>query len=121
MSPLNRYRPIGKAAFKACHSGHFFISPSHTGSSYQAHGEVVMRMFKPALLFYALPLFLCLTVSSISTAASAPYPASQIITSMTWDCSTVTGLRKASGSDIWPLTWASDGNLYGAWGDGGGF
>ena len=31
------------------------------------------------------------------------------------------GLRKALGSDLWPNTWASDGNLYAAWGDGGGF
>jgi Concanavalin A-like lectin/glucanases superfamily len=25
------------------------------------------------------------------------------------------------GSDLWPTAWAADGNLYGAWGDGGGF
>lgn len=29
--------------------------------------------------------------------------------------------RKAEGSDIWACTWAGDGNLYAAWGDGGGF
>jgi hypothetical protein len=43
------------------------------------------------------------------------------VTAVTWDFSMLTGLRKAHGSDLWPLTWARDGNLYGAWGDGGGF
>lgn len=59
--------------------------------------------------------------SVASAAATPPYPRSQLITDVTWDFSTVTTLRKAHGSDIWPLTWAADGNLYGAWGDGGGF
>jgi Secretion system C-terminal sorting domain len=27
----------------------------------------------------------------------------------------------APGSDLWPITWADDNNLYTAWGDGGGF
>ena len=27
----------------------------------------------------------------------------------------------ALGSDLWPVTWGPDGNLYAAWGDGGGF
>ncbi|MFL6601898.1 MAG: LamG-like jellyroll fold domain-containing protein [Steroidobacteraceae bacterium] len=43
------------------------------------------------------------------------------IPSLSWDLSTVTSLRKAMGSDIWAMTWGADGNLYGAWGDGGGF
>ena len=64
----------------------------------------------------------CIAVFAVSAAASTPpYPQSQIITAITWDFSTLTTLRKAQGSDIWPLTWAKDGNLYGAWGDGGGF
>ena len=50
-----------------------------------------------------------------------PYPASRLITAMSWDLSTVVSHRKAIGSDIWALAWGSDGNLYGAWGDGGGF
>ena len=54
-------------------------------------------------------------------AATAPYPHSQVITGVSWDFSTIPTLRKAPGSDIWPLAWAADGNLYGAWGDGGGF
>jgi uncharacterized protein DUF4185 len=52
-------------------------------------------------------------------AANAPYPASPVIGSVSWDLS---GLRRAApGSDIWPIAWAANGNLYTAWGDGGGF
>jgi hypothetical protein len=51
----------------------------------------------------------------------APYPNSQVIAGVRWDFSTLMSHRKAIGSDIWPTTWAADGNLYAAWGDGGGF
>jgi len=67
-----------------------------------------------------MSVFLML-ITNITLASNAPYPQSQVITGMTWDLSTVTTLRKAQGSDLWPMTWAADGNLYGAWGDGGGF
>jgi hypothetical protein len=30
-------------------------------------------------------------------------------------------IRQALGSDLWPITWADDGNLYTSWGDGIGF
>jgi hypothetical protein len=49
----------------------------------------------------------------------APYPASTRITGVTFDDRTVR--TTAPGSDIWPVTWAEDDNLYTAWGDGGGF
>jgi hypothetical protein len=32
-----------------------------------------------------------------------------------------TARTEAPGSDIWPITWAADDNLYTPWGDGGGF
>src|SRR3954469_9704598 len=71
----------------------------------------------------SLMLYLFSTVSAVSVAATAapPYPQSKVITGVSWDLSTVKSLRKAAGSDIWPTAWAADGNLYGAWGDGGGF
>jgi hypothetical protein len=50
-----------------------------------------------------------------------PYPPSQLTTGMNWDFSTVLSHRKGIGSDIWPTTWGADGDLYAAWGDGGGF
>jgi hypothetical protein len=56
-----------------------------------------------------------------AAADRAPYPKSQMIAGVHWDFSTVSSHRKAIGSDIWPTTWAPDGDLYAAWGDGGGF
>ncbi len=51
----------------------------------------------------------------------APYPRSEVVRGVRWDLTTVPELRSALGSDLWPLAWAADGDLYGAWGDGGGF
>src|SRR5581483_4662758 len=48
------------------------------------------------------------------------YPPSPVIKSLTFaPASTI--VRKASGSDCWPLTWGDDDNLYTAYGDGTGF
>jgi CubicO group peptidase (beta-lactamase class C family) len=50
----------------------------------------------------------------------APYPPSPIIKSIAWaPISEI--IRRAQGSDNWPLTWADDNNLYTAYGDGWGF
>ena len=52
--------------------------------------------------------------------ASAPYPYSTTIIGITWaPASSI--IRQATGSDNWPLTWADDGSLYTAYGDGWGF
>lgn len=51
----------------------------------------------------------------------APYPRSLLIPGVHWDFSAITNQRKAHGSDLWPCAWAADGDLYCAWGDGGGF
>jgi len=48
-----------------------------------------------------------------------PYPPSSVIGSVSFDWAT--HVRRAPGSDNWPVTWADDGHLYSAWGDGGGF
>jgi len=48
-----------------------------------------------------------------------PYPPSPVIERVIWD---FRGIRRlAPGSDLWPMTWAADDNLYTSWGDGGGF
>jgi hypothetical protein len=52
-------------------------------------------------------------------AQEAPYPASQTIKGITWLWDTYQ--TAAIGSDLWPVTWGPDDNLYLAWGDGGGF
>ncbi|MHC4702511.1 MAG: serine hydrolase domain-containing protein, partial [Planctomycetota bacterium] len=49
--------------------------------------------------------------------SNAPYPPSPIIRGVEW-APVDTIVRKASGSDNWPTTWADDGNLYSAYGDG---
>lgn len=49
-----------------------------------------------------------------------PYPPSPVIAEMRW-APKETVLRRAQGSDNWPLTWADDDALYGAYGDGNGF
>lgn len=49
-----------------------------------------------------------------------PYPASSAIQGIEW--SPVEAIvRRASGSDNWPITWADDDNQYTAYGDGWGF
>lgn len=68
-------------------------------------------------LAYRIPLFLAI-IAQASPAAS-PYPPSELIADIQLDWPT--HQRRAQGSDNFQLTWADDGHLYGAWGDGGGF
>jgi CubicO group peptidase (beta-lactamase class C family) len=49
-----------------------------------------------------------------------PYPPSPVITGIQW-APPESIIRKAAGSDNWPLTWADDGHQYTAYGDGWGF
>ena len=50
----------------------------------------------------------------------SPYPPSRVIAGITW-APKETIVRKAKGSDNWPITWADDDSLYTAYGDGNGF
>jgi hypothetical protein len=54
-----------------------------------------------------------------ATLAKPPYSPSGLITNITWHWET--HRTAALGSDLWPITWGPDGNLYTSWGDGGGF
>lgn len=54
-----------------------------------------------------------------SPALGAPYPPSPVIRDLVWHWNTYT--NAALGSDLWPVTWGPDDQLYTAWGDGGGF
>ena len=49
----------------------------------------------------------------------APYCHSAVIESMHWHWSE--GYTQPNGSDLWPVTWGKDGNVYAFFGDGGGF
>jgi CubicO group peptidase (beta-lactamase class C family) len=62
--------------------------------------------------------FLELIVTSINF--GAPYSNSPVISNISWDVPSLI-IRKASGSDNWPMTWAKNDHLYTAYGDGYGF
>lgn len=64
-------------------------------------------------------LFIILNNLEVVSAPNPPYPLSPVIESVTWDFTSLS--RAARGSDLFPLTWADDNNLYTAWGDGWGF
>jgi len=63
---------------------------------------------------------IALSVKARSGRAVAPYPPSSVITDIKW-APAESIIRKAKGSDNWPITWADDDNLYTAYGDGWGF
>jgi outer membrane protein assembly factor BamB len=67
-----------------------------------------------------LPLLVLASVAvGVSAAAEPPYPHSQALQSIVWHWKTYT--NAALGSDLWPVAWGPDDQLYAAWGDGGGF
>jgi hypothetical protein len=59
-------------------------------------------------------------VRAVATGRVAPYPPSPLIRGVRW-APRETIVRKARGSDTWPMTWAEDDALYTAYGDGRGF
>jgi len=75
-----------------------------------------MRKLSLITLLLAVIIFLSFTYTQAQT---SPYPASTVFTGASFNFTAVQSA--APGSDIWPITWADDGNLYTAWGDGGGF
>jgi CubicO group peptidase (beta-lactamase class C family) len=71
-------------------------------------------------LFLFLSFLLTILLYQYSYASPPPYPRSDVIRKVTF--SPVKSIvRKAIGSDIWPMTWGEDNDLYTAWGDGKGF
>jgi hypothetical protein len=65
---------------------------------------------------------LLLSARSLASSADRAAPATQpspLISGVSWDFQHL--MRQAHGSDLWPVTWAADGDVYTGWGDGGGF
>ncbi len=62
-----------------------------------------------------------LVVRTPAAAAGGDAPAcpSRLIRAARWDWEH--GYRAAEGSDLWPVTWGQDGDVYAFFGDGGGF
>ncbi len=78
-------------------------------------------------LALTVTLLVSLLVGSVSIfitsqvkAAAPPYPPSQVVTGLVWD-TTVTRVGDGVTGDNWPVTWADDDLLYGAYGDGDSF
>lgn len=68
---------------------------------------------------YLLTLMIALVAVCPAHAAEPPYPRSAVIEDIKWHWETHS--TAAPGSDLWPVTWGPDGDIYTAWGDGGGF
>ncbi|MDB6054556.1 MAG: hypothetical protein JWN25_2079 [Verrucomicrobiales bacterium] len=73
--------------------------------------------FRERILFE--PLVEAITNRPVKKAA-APYPPSAVIQEIHWVAKEKI-IRRAEGSDTWPLTWGDDDLLYTAYGDGNGF
>jgi hypothetical protein len=59
------------------------------------------------------------TTPAASPNGDAPYCKSKHIEALSWDWAT--GYTEPNGSDLWPVTWGQDGQIYTFFGDGGGF
>lgn len=81
--------------------------------------DVFEAFHTPRVKILFEPIVAAITDRSKKSAA-APYPPSTVITGIDW-AAKETIIRKAKGSDNWPLTWADDDRQYTAYGDGRGF
>jgi hypothetical protein len=83
--------------------------------------QLALRWVRGSRAVMAFTVFVFLSsILSVITAASPPYPPSNVIKKIVWaPVDTIT--RKAAGSDNWPITWADDDAIYTTWGDGWGF
>jgi hypothetical protein len=54
---------------------------------------------------------------------TSPYPPSTVFDTIDWDfnITRLAGGPGLDGSDLWAMTWDTNGDLYGVWGDGAGF
>ncbi len=90
--------------------------------NWAGHYDVLQPFFGPIVAAVKKPER-PVSVESNSCAGAAvvpPYPPSPVITSIQWaPASSI--VRRARGSDNWPMTWADDDKLYTAYGDGRGF
>jgi len=87
---------------------------ARAGKSWQRPTEGHYDVLKPFLEPIAA------SVIDDNAGARAPYPPSPVIAAITW-APPETIVRRARGSDNWPMTWGDDDALYTAYGDGWGF
>ncbi len=89
--------------------------------SWSGHYSVLQPFFDPIVASVKVAVSLRETKSrSSEQEADTAYPLSPVIKGIQWaPASTI--VRCAQGGDNWPITWADDGHLYTAYGDGRGF
>jgi hypothetical protein len=83
------------------------------------HYDVLRPFFNPIVASAAVPRTQQARESA-SAGTQAPYPRSAHIAGIQW-APADSIVRRARGSDNWPITWADDDLLYTAYGDGRGF
>ncbi len=83
-------------------------------------GDVLARYHDPRARILFIPLINAIKTGQDPRRGNAPYPPSPAITRIGW-APRESIVRTAEGSDNWPMTWADDDALYGAYGDGNGF
>lgn len=111
------YDPLPRDAFFGAGAGHqvLLVVPSlelivvRNGETLEAEGEYHAALRKD--------LFEPLLGAILDVGANAPSP---VLASIAW-APVPEIVRKAKGGDNWPITWADDGDLYTAYGDGNGF
>jgi Domain of unknown function (DUF4185) len=88
-----------------------------------ARGAIVSMR---SIIISSLLVSVVLAWPELSLSAGGPEPRakpahgpSPVIAAIDWDLKSL--VRRAPGSDLWPVTWMDDGHLCTSWGDGGGF
>jgi len=89
---------------------------ARAGKSWQRNWAGHYSVLKPFLE----PIVEACMKESVKVSSAAPYPPSPVIKGIDWEPKSEI-IRKGPGSDNWPLTWADDGDMYTAYGDGWGF
>ena len=84
-------------------------APTYWGAMFEYLVTPLMKAIRPPA-----------TASSAPAPLNPPYPPSPVIRKVTF-APAASIVRKAIGSDIWPLTWADDDSQFTAYGDGWGF
>lgn len=92
------------------------IVVARAGKSWARTSDEHYDVLKPFLQ----PICAAVEKSRAPSQPKAPYPPSRRIKSINWAPKSEI-IRMARGSDNWPSTWAADGTLYAAFGDGNGF
>ena len=118
---------VPREAFSGAGAGHqvLLVVPSldlvvvRNGGVLNEPGEPA-GFWTPIEKFVFNPTLAAVIRSPPDRESRAPYPPSPVIASVSW-AEAAEIVRKAPGSDNWPMTWADDDALYTAYGDGWGF